>query len=65
MPKAVAKKAYHTITVRLQPSDHDFLKEVKAREESEQERIVPYTEILIRALRATRPEAKKSLRAAR
>lgn len=65
MAKATPKKPYHTITVRLQPVDYEYLKSLKARDEAEQDRVVPYTEILIKGLRATRAAAPKARAAAR
>lgn len=54
MAKATRKKPYHTITVRMRPADYEYLKTLKAEASEEQGRQVPYTEILIRGLRATR-----------
>lgn len=65
MAKATQKKPYHTITVRLQPVDYEYLKSLKAKDEAEQDRIVPYTEILIKGLRATRIAPAKAARASR
>lgn len=54
MAKATPKKPYHTITVRLQPTEYEYLKSCKAKDEAAERRTVPYTEILIKALRSTR-----------
>jgi len=54
MAKASTKKPYHTITVRLRPVDYEYLKALKVEASEAEDRSVPYTEILIKGLRATR-----------
>lgn len=62
MAKAT-KKPYHTITVRLRQPDFEYLKACKAESSEAEGRSVPYTEILIKGLRATRESSP--LKAAR
>jgi hypothetical protein len=54
MAKATTKKPYHTITVRLKTPEYEYLKACKAESSEAEGRSVPYTEILIKGLRATR-----------
>ncbi len=58
MAKASPKKPYHVVTVRLAPEDFSFLKELQAEQQKKAERIVPYTEILVRALKLTRAKSR-------
>jgi len=57
MAKATTKKPYHTITVRIRPPEYEYLKACKAETSEAEGRSVPYTEILIKGLRATRDAA--------
>ncbi len=53
MAKATKEdKPYHTITVRLRPADYAYLKARKVQVSEAEARVVPYTEILIKGLRA-------------
>lgn len=64
MAKATPKKKdYHTITVRLRPMEYEYLKTVKVAVSESEARSVPYTEILIKALRSMREAAVPKARA--
>jgi len=64
MAKAT-KKPYHTITVRLRQPDYEYLKACKVESSEAEGRAVPYTEILIKGLRATRDAAPAKVARAR